>query len=105
MAYLRAPPTISSYNVSYPPYNSYARQFAPCWQERQDCKRCLRNVAERGKYHVYLERWFAQFGRERFLVLQTDMLWEEAGAERVKATLEAVGRFLRLDGNVYRQGR
>ena len=87
-------------------YSSYAATFRRCWSPRGleegrqgSCKRCMKIVAERGRYHQHLRRWFRLFGRERFLVLESSMVWEKSPPEVVRDTLERVGRFLGLSGD------
>jgi len=80
-------------------YASYAATFRGCWSPRGregSCSKCMKIVAERGRYHQHLENWFQLFGREKFLVLESSMVWDKSPPEVVRDTLERVGRFLGL---------
>ena len=59
----------------------------------------MKIVAERGRYHQHLENLFRLFGRERFLVLESSLVWEKSPPEVVCDALERTGRFLGLDGD------
>jgi len=83
-------------------YASYTATFRGCWSPRGregSCSKCMKIVAERGRYHQHLENWFQLFGREKFLVLESSMVWDKSPPEVVRDTLERVGRFLGLAGD------
>lgn len=90
-------------HLQYPnTYRSYAATFRSCWSgEGQGgrCDDCMRKVAERGQYHKHLQRWFRLFGREKFLILESSMLWEKSPPALVQDTLQRVVLFLGLAGN------
>lgn len=83
-------------------YTSYASTFRSCWKTSGldgKCDKCMRWIAERGRYHQHLETWFSLFVRSRFLILESSMISHTSPPASVKAALDRVGRFLGLAGD------